>query len=223
MIKKRFAKANRFFVAGIKNRCYYITMETLGKLFGSVAKVKIMKLFLFNPEQVFDNIEISGRTKITSAISRKELNLLNKIKFIRKKSFFKEGGNGRKKRTDGWILDKNFPFLAPVQNLLIESGTLKSDEIVDKLKKIGNLKLLIISGVFIQDMNSRADILIVGDNLNDSSLGRAIHILESEVGRELRYVVFETADFKYRLGIYDKLLRDILDYSHKKLINKLGI
>lgn len=198
-------------------------METLSKLFGSVAKVKIMKLFLFNPEQVFDNVEISNRAKITIAISRKELNLLNKIKFVKKKSFFKENKTGRKKRTSGWILDKSFPFLAPIQNLLVENGSLRSKEIVDKLKKVGNVKLLIVAGIFIQDMNSRADILVVGDNLNDSSLGRAIHILESEVGRELKYVVFETADFKYRLGIYDKLLRDILDYSHKKLINKLGI
>ncbi|MEA2112597.1 MAG: hypothetical protein U9P50_01320 [Patescibacteria group bacterium] len=201
-------------------------METLAKLFGSVARVKIMKLFLLNPEQAFDNIEISSRTKIIATTSRKELSLLSKIKFIKKKSFFKEVGDKSKtgkKRKDGWILNKDFLFLAPLQNLLIESGSLKSKEVADRLKNVGNLKLLIVAGVFIQDLNSRADILIVGDNLNEVSLERSMRILESEVGRELRYVVFETSDFKYRLGIYDKLLRDILDYSHKKIINKIGI
>ncbi len=201
-------------------------MEILAKLFGSVARVKIMKLFLLNPEQVFDNVEISSRTKIVTTTSRKELNLLIKIKFIKKRSFFKEVGDKSKtgkKRKDGWILNKDFSFLAPLQNLLVESGSLKSKEIVDRLKSVGSLKLLIVAGVFIQDLNSRADILIVGDNLNEVSLERSMRILESEVGRELRYVVFETADFKYRLGIYDKLLRDILDYSHKKIINKIGI
>ena len=205
-------------------------METLAKLFGSVARVKIMKLFLFNPEQIFGSIDISDRTKITSIISRKELALLDKVSFIKKKSFIEEiekKKDGKvkieRKRVYGWALNEDFPFLAPLQNLLIESGSLTSSEIINKLKKVGNLKLLIISGVFIQDMNSRADILIVGDNLHEPSLERAVRILESEVGKELRYVVFETADFKYRLGIYDKLLRDILDYSHKKLINKLSI
>ena len=205
-------------------------METLAKLFGSVARVKIMKLFLFNPEQIFGSIDISDRTKITSIISRKELALLDKVSFIKKKSFIEEiekKKDGKvkieRKRVYGWSLNEDFPFLAPLQNLLIESGSLTSSEIINKLKKVGNLKLLIISGVFIQDMNSRADILIVGDNLHEPSLERAVRTLESEVGKELRYVVFETADFKYRLGIYDKLLRDILDYSHKKLINKLSI
>ncbi len=212
-------------------------METLSKLFGSMAKVKIMKLFLFNPEQVFDNTEISERTKTNTTILRKELNLLEKIKFIKKKSFFKKiesDSNSKKvassatrrkggKRISGWVINKDFEFLMPLQNLLIENGSLGENEIIDKLKKVGNLKLVIIAGVFIQDLNSRADILIVGDNLSDSLLEKSIHTLESEVGKELRYVVFETADFKYRLGIYDKLLRDILDYSHKKLINKIGV
>ncbi len=204
-------------------------MEILAKLFGSVARVKIMKLFLLNPEQAFENKEISERTKITATASRTELNLLSKIDFIKKKTFFKESvkksnsGKISKKKVEGWILNKDFRFIAPLENLLVESGTLKSEEIIDKLKSVGNLKLLIVAGVFIQDMNSRADILIVGDNLNEVFLEKSMRVLESEVGKELRYVVFETDDFKYRLGIYDKLLRDILDYSHKKIINKIGV
>ena len=205
-------------------------METLAKLFGSVARVKVMKLFLLNPDQIFGSMDVSDRTKTTSAISRKELNLLDKINFIKKKSFIEEiekKKDGKikieKKKVYGWALNEDSPFLAPLQNLLVEGGSLKSKEIVDKLKKVGSLKLLIISGVFIQDLNSRADILIVGDNLHEPSLERAIRTLESEVGRELKYVVFETADFRYRLGIYDKLLRDILDYPHKKLVNKLSL
>jgi len=200
-------------------------MEILAKLFGSEARVKIMKLFLLNSEQAFENTEISGRAKIAPAVSRKELNLLNKINLIKKKSFFKENSKkkGGKKKIEGWILNPDFPLLSPLQNLLIESGTLKPNEIVDKLKGVGNLKLLIVAGIFIQDLNSRADILIVGDNISDTAVEKAMRTLESEVGRELRYVVFETADFKYRLGIYDKLLRDILDYSHKKIIDKIGV
>ena len=47
--------------------------------------------------------------------------------------------------------------------------------------------------------------------------------LESEIGKELRYSYFTTDDFNYRNGMCDKLTRDILDYPHKKLVNKLGI
>jgi hypothetical protein len=30
--------------------------------------------------------------------------------------------------------------------------------------------------------------------------------------------VFEVADFKYRVSMYDKLLRDMFEYPHERLI-----
>jgi hypothetical protein len=47
--------------------------------------------------------------------------------------------------------------------------------------------------------------------------------MEAEIGKELVFASFETADFHYRLGMYDKLIRDILDYPHQKLLDKLNI
>lgn len=41
--------------------------------------------------------------------------------------------------------------------------------------------------------------------------------LESEIGKELDYVVFDTKEFMYRMEMYDKLVCDILDYPHIKL------
>ncbi|MBU1046769.1 hypothetical protein KKH36_03260 [Patescibacteria group bacterium] len=205
-------------------------METLGKLFGSIAKVKIMRLFLSNDDMVFDNEEISSRTKVPVATLRKELNALEKISLIKKRIFYKEIIKKKnkqevveKKKMSGWVLDTNFSLLAPLKNLLIKGSPLSSKDITDRLKGGGTLKLVITSGVFIQETDSRVDILIVGDNLNNSYLEKAIGILESEIGQELRYSILETADFNYRLGVYDKLLRDILDYSHKKIVNKLDL
>jgi len=47
--------------------------------------------------------------------------------------------------------------------------------------------------------------------------------IEALLGKELRYAAFETTDFQYRLSIYDKLIKDILDYQHEKILNKLGL
>ena len=65
--------------------------------------------------------------------------------------------------------------------------------------------------------------LVVGDNLRRSQLDRIIKNMEAEIGKELNFASFETADFQYRLGMYDKLVRDILDYPHQKLVDKLGL
>jgi hypothetical protein len=42
--------------------------------------------------------------------------------------------------------------------------------------------------------------------------------LEAEIGAELVYAVFDTKEFIYRLNMYDKLVRDILDYPHEVLL-----
>jgi hypothetical protein len=54
-------------------------------------------------------------------------------------------------------------------------------------------------------------------------LDNIIKSIEAEMGHEIRYAVFETKEFTYRLGMFDKLIRDILDYPHEKIINRLNV
>ena len=200
--------------------------EILERLFGGSAKVKIIKLFLFNQREIFDKDTIGDRTKSSSSDVRRELLSLEKINLIKKRSFFKEyerQGKTLKKRTDGWYVNPDFPLLTALQQLLIKTAPFSHEEIVSKLSKAGKLKFVVITGVFIQDFDSRIDILVVGDILSKARLESAIRSMEAEIGRELRYSSFETADFKYRLDMYDKLVRDILDFDHEVVLDKMGI
>lgn len=190
-------------------------METLSKLFGSEAKVKIMRLFLFNPETVFDTSTISTRTKAEISKVRREIGVLEKTGLIKHRT----RSNGRK----GFVLDTQFSYLLPLQNFLINVEPLNPKEIIRRISKLGSIKMIVLSGVFIQETESRVDILVVGDNVKKTALENTIKLLESEIGKELRYAHFTTADFQYRISMCDKLTRDILDYPHKKVLNRLGI
>ena len=55
------------------------------------------------------------------------------------------------------------------------------------------------------------------------ALERLIKTVESELGRELRYVVLETVDFQYRMSIHDKLVRDVFDFPHQMVTDVLGV
>ena len=92
------------------------------------------------------------------------------------------------------------------------------EAIVNTFKKVGRVKLLVISGVFIKNKDSRVDLLIAGDKMKKSKIEEGIHKLEAEMGIELSYAIFTTKDFIYRLNMYDKLIRDILDFPHKVLL-----
>jgi hypothetical protein len=205
-------------------------IEILEKIFGSAAKVKIMRLFLFNPEASFDTGQIAERAKVTSSVTRHEVHNLVKIGLIKKRSFFKEvvirRGSKKKvyhRRASGWTLNEYFEYLVPLRNLLEHVSVKRNRSIVRKLSRIGTLKLVIMSGFFIHNTDSRVDLLIVADNIRKVTLENIIKTIESELGREITYSAFETEDFKYRLGIYDKLVRDILDYQHEKILDKIGL
>ncbi len=209
-------------------RGYTRYMEILSKLLGGPARVKIMRLFLLNPSRGFDAQEVSDRSKVPLKAARREINALSKIDFVKQKDFIKEEvirGSRTKKPTikkrkvHGWFLDPAFPYLEQLKALLIDPDFLKKEDIIARFKGVGRVKLLVASGIFIQDDESRVDLLLVGDNLKRTTIESTIRMLESEIGKELSYAIFETKEFIYRLSMYDKLVRDILDYPHEKLID----
>lgn len=198
-------------------------METLGKLLGGIPRVKIMRLFLLNPESGFEPADIMERCRISSAHARQSLTKLASMDFIQKKFFYKEVANGRtgkisKKKVNGWFLNPNFPYINELRQLLVEGEFFKNEELSKRFKPVGRVQLLVISGIFIQDSDSRLDLLIVGDNLKKNLINKTVNILESELGKELEYAVFETSEFKYRVSMYDKLLKDVFDYPHQVLL-----
>lgn len=194
------------------------TMRILGKLFGSAARVKILRFFLFNQDDVYERWEISEHTGVSSKKVSSELTILKNIGFVKQNSGVVEE-NGKKVKIKGWMIDKKFPYLDSLKNFLLHTTALKGDDIKNTLKSVGKVKYLVLSGVFTQNEEGRIDILIVGDGIKQGMLKNGIKKLESELGKEINFAQFTTADFEYRQGIYDRLIRDVFDNPHKVLID----
>jgi len=188
--------------------------EILEQLFDSPIKVKLLKLFLRNPEEYFELKEIVKKTRVDRTSCRRQINKLKDINFI--KSKFKSG----KKL---YSLNYTFDFYNELRTLVLKSSPASKNKILNRLKNIGRIKLVLLSGIFVNSENSRADLLIVGDGIKNKNLTNFLKDLESEVGKEINYVVLTTADFKYRYDMFDRFIRDILEKPHEKLINKLKI
>jgi hypothetical protein len=193
-------------------------METLAKLFGGQARVKIMRLFLLNSNS-FEIGDIVSRSRVSKSNARKEINTLLSMGFIKHKIIAKEGARGAKKKVSTWQLNIAFQYLNSVRDLLIDPTLLIEEDLVQRFKPIGKIKLMIVSGIFIGNKKSRVDILIVGDKLKKNVIQQIIKGLEVEIGKELNYVVFDSNEFKYRLDMYDKLVCDVIDLPHEKLID----
>jgi len=180
-------------------------MEILGKILGNPSRVKIMRLFLLNPKTGFSRKDIIKRSRVSQNIVGKEIKLLSSVNFIRK-------------YTNSWFFNPFFKYAFEFDRLLISSDTLDKKIIGDSFKKVGRVKFLLVSGIFIKNKDTRVDLLIVGDKMKKSKIEEEIHKLEAEIGTELKYVVFDTKEFIYRLNMYDKLVRDIIDFPHEVIL-----
>lgn len=200
-------------------------IDILGKLFGSSARVKLLKFFLLNDETAFALDDIAKLLRVAPPVLRPELKLLIALGFIKTRNVTQVIVGKRKttkKKVVGYIALKNFPLIDPLRNLIVETGGIRLVDIAPRLASAGKITLFIASGIFMKDPERMADLIIVGDKLEKSVLESEIGKLESEIGRELRYALFDSEEFLYRLKMYDKLIRDILDYPHEKIINKLS-
>ncbi|MCE9517734.1 hypothetical protein K8Q96_01890 [Candidatus Nomurabacteria bacterium] len=193
-------------------------METLVKLFGGQARIKIMRLFLLNT-QTFEIEEVITRSRVTKANARRELNALTAMGFIKHKLITKEGSRGAKKKVNGWHINPSFQYLKAVHDLLIDPDLLLQEDLAQRFRPAGKIKLMIVSGVFVGDSKSRVDVMLVGDKLKKNVLQQIVKGLEAEIGKELDYVVFDGDEFKYRLEMYDKLVCDIIELPHHKIID----
>ena len=180
-------------------------MEILGKILGNPARVKIMRLFLLNRTKGFSAKEVIKRSRVISELVRRELKILSSVGFI-------------KKRNELWFFDPLFKYESEFERLLISADTLDKEAIADTFKRVGRVKLLLIAGIFIKNKGSRVDLLIVGDRLKKGKIEEGVKKLESEIGCELVYSTFETKEFLYRLDMYDKLVRDMLDFPHQVVL-----
>ncbi|OGZ46295.1 MAG: hypothetical protein A3J54_02695 [Candidatus Ryanbacteria bacterium RIFCSPHIGHO2_02_FULL_45_13b] len=207
----------------------WFIMGILEKLFGSHAFVKMLKLFYLNPEQVFPSREVAKRTHTKQDATRRELRLLLDIGLIRKaKQVVEEeplenNKKPKKVTVSGYMLDTSFQLLHELRDLILTVAPLSKQELANRLRHVGRVKLAVLSGIFLKRSDSRIDMLIVGDSLKKGQLDLTLRSIESEVGKELSYAILETSDFKYRMGMNDKFIRDVFDYPHEVIIDKIGL
>lgn len=196
-------------------------MEAFEKIFGSAARVRLMKLFLFNPNEVVSRPDAADRAKVSSAQAQREVRLLRKIGFLKERATVVERGD-RKVRVPGLVLNPDFPYQNAFRELFL-SASVDRRAFARSLARHGKVQLVVAAGIFLDSPDSRVDLLVVGDDIKERGLRNAVGSLEADLGRQLRYAVLSTADFRYRLGMCDRLVRDVLDFPHEVVIDRQGL
>jgi hypothetical protein len=191
--------------------------DFFAKLLGDKKRAIVLRMFALAPEEIFTLERLRLRTGLGEAPLKRELSALVRLQFVREhKGEGKEGGKQRKKKglEKRWSFMTEAPYARALTRFAEEVSPVEQAAIARALRGTGKLSLLILSGAFAGDATRPVDIILAGEDIRESKLEKTIKSLEPLLGREIRYAVFTTPEFRYRLTIHDRLLRETLDYPH---------
>lgn len=198
--------------------------DPLAILFGSSARVKLLRFFLFNPSKEFTFDDMSRRARLVRRTARTEITALEKAGVIVKRTMYVAvPGKEKKIKTLGLALNKKFPELQALQTFLFETAPIDGKNLLTHLRKAGVIDFVLVAGVFVREFEQQLDVLIAMKKLSETKVESAIRSLESEIGIEIRFAMMTSDDLLYRVGMNDKLARDVFDYKHQILVDKIGV
>jgi len=212
----------------------------LGKLFGSQARVKILKLFLLHPQERFYIRQLARDLKLQVNSVRRELDNLEKLGLLvsyASRGEKEEGGGDdkgklikikNKKQKDQpnkqekkyYQVNLDFVLFEEIKALIVKAQVLYEKDFINKLESAGVAKLLILTGFFV-NVVTPIDLLVVG-KMNKVKLFKLIAELEKELGREINYTYMDTREFKYRRDITDVFLYEILESKKIVVIDEMN-
>lgn len=189
-------------------------------LFGSKTRVKLLHLFLNNPNRAFYVREITRKIDEQINSVRRELANMLSIGIIKS-----ETSNNRLY----YEINQDYPHYKPLRDIFaddnLESEAAASVEVNDwhkRLKAMGDVRVAIFSGSLVRGSESDVDVLIAG-NVNKTQSKKFFKELEEDEGRPLNYTVMSYEDFYYRVSIKDRFISSILNGKCSILLDTEGI
>lgn len=209
--------------------------DFLDTLTGNHARARVIRVFIFNQAEPMTIVQVAKRAGVSAQAVKREIKCLEKLGIIAKRKSAdiqprKSSKNVRGKKSkrpakqeSAWLVNPQFKHLRALSSFIYEVSPIRYDNILGALKKTGRLSVVIATGCFMGDVTRPVDLVVVADNVNEDRLLYAIKSLELLSGREIRYSMFGSPEFSYRLTIQDRLIRDVLDYPHTILLDRAGV
>ncbi len=216
----------------------------LEDIFGSKTRVKLLRLFLNNPQQPYYLRELARMLKSQLNSVRREVENLQDIGIIKaveivepegeseeeeevkpqkgkKKAKAKKTKKGQKTGIKKYFLaDTEFILYPELKALLLKAQVLLERSFVTKIEKMPEVDFFLLTGAFLGMEQSLTDILLVG-SINQKKLAAIVRNFERELNRSINYTVLTYPEYKYRHDITDRFLYDILESKKIVIIDRL--
>ncbi|MBU1119469.1 winged helix-turn-helix domain-containing protein [Patescibacteria group bacterium] len=182
----------------------------LEHLFSSKTRLKLLSLFLRNPDKKYYVRELTRQIDERINSVRRELENLSKMGLL---------SDFRNDKRRYYQVDKNFHYYKELRALIVKASTMPREKMISLIEKAGTPTLVVLSGRFTQSPSS-VDLLLVGD-FDKVEVKKVVTKLEKEDGNELNYSLMKTGEYLFRKEYGDRFIRRIYDGDYIELINKI--
>jgi len=183
----------------------------LERLFGSRTRVKLLVLFTNGIRRPYYVRELTRLTKERVNSIRREVENLRRIGLLT---------THLRKGKKYYVVNPKFPILEDLARMMGKTGKPLQDRLFEGIKKVGSVKLVLLTGIFSQSPKAPTDLLIVGE-VHEQSLKTFVMGIEEELGSEINYTVMSITEFEYRKNMNDNFLREVYAANHVELVNSL--
>lgn len=193
----------------------------LAQIFGSNARVKILKTFLSKPEQKYYTRQLARDLTLQVNSVRRELENLQEIGLLKQEEGPENEGNAKNLKNEKkyFTVDHNFLLFGELKSLFAKANLLSCQDFLKEIGSIGKIKQLWLSGIFTGDLSAPTDILLVGKVKKEQFIKR-LNTLETDLNKEINYTLMDESEYGYRLEINDIFIHKILQSRHLKIIDE---
>lgn len=192
----------------------------IDSLFGSKTRVKLLHLFLNNPEKSFYVREITRMIDEQINSVRRELANMVSVGIVQQDAIDNKLY---------YSVNENYPYIKPLAAIFSDKntesgmGTASGVSWKDSLGRMRGLRLAIISGKLVVGSSSSVDLLLVGDDMSAVTIKNLVKKIEKDRKIEINYAVISYDDFYYRMSVKDRFIMDIVRNKHSVLVDTENI
>ena len=192
----------------------------IDSLFGSKTRVKLLHLFLNNPEKSFYVREITRMIDEQINSVRRELANMVSVGIVQQDAIDNKLY---------YSVNEDYLYIKPLAAIFSDKSaesnmsTTSSVSWKDSLGRMRGLRLAIISGKLVVGSSSAVDLLLVGDNMSAVTIKNLVKKIEKDRKIEINYAVISYDDFYYRMSVKDRFIMDIVRNKHSVLVDTENI
>ena len=192
----------------------------IDSLFGSKTRVKLLHLFLNNPEKSFYVREITRMIDEQINSVRRELANMVSVGIVQQDAIDNKLY---------YSVNDDYPYIKPLAAIFSDknteggAGAAGGVSWKDSLGRMRGLKLAIISGKLVVGSSSAVDLLLVGVDMSAVTIKNLVKKIEKDRKIEINYAVISYDDFYYRMSVKDRFIMDIVRNKHSVLVDAENI